>query len=309
MSTNTDTTSDIAPGRSRVAVLGTGTMGAAMARRLLGAGFAVTAWNRTAERAEALADDGARVATDPADAVGDADVVLTMLFDADAVLETAEAFLPALPDGAVWMQSSTTGVEGAHRIAQVAEKAGVALVDAPVLGTLGPAEQGKLTVLAAGAREPIDRLAPVFGVVGSRTVPVGERHGDASALKLAVNVWLGTLTAATAQSLAITQAFDLDPDLFLTAIDGTPTDSPYAHVKGSAMLADERSPQFALDGLRKDLTLAQTEASAVRGDLLAAVIAAFDDAADAGRGGEDINAVSTAFDVPEGSTGSADEEH
>lgn len=305
MSPTTDN-APFVPDRTRVAVLGTGTMGTAMARTLVGAGYAVTAWNRTRDRAELLAEAGARVAADPADAVADADVVLTMLFDTDAVLETARSFLPAMRSGAVWMQASTTGVEGARRVAQAAREADVTLVDAPVLGTRGPAEQGKLTMLAAGPSAPIERLGPVFETLGARTVAVGERLGDASALKLAVNVWLGALTAATAQSLAIAQSFGLDPQLFLTALDGTPTDSPYAQVKGSAMLAGDRDPQFALDGLRKDLSLAQDEAGAVRGDLLAGITALFDAAADAGHGSEDINAVSTAFDVPEGSASPTD---
>src|SRR5919202_6917287 len=102
-----------------VAVLGTGIMGAGMARNLLAAGMEVRVWNRTREKAEPLADDGAKVADDPAEAAEGADFVLTMLADADAVAEAVEegGALSALPDDGVWLQTSTVGIEGSERLA------------------------------------------------------------------------------------------------------------------------------------------------------------------------------------------------
>src|SRR6478672_6818228 len=153
---------------TRVAVLGTGIMGSAMARNLLRAGLAVTVWDRSPEATAGLERDGARAAGSPAEAVRDADVVITMLPTA-AVVESvmfgdhaAEAFAP----GAVWAQMGTIGVEATEQAAARLEKvrSGVLFVDAPVSGSKGPAEQGQLLILASGpdaAKEPLSE--PIAG--------------------------------------------------------------------------------------------------------------------------------------------------
>ncbi|HEX3678180.1 MAG TPA: NAD(P)-binding domain-containing protein, partial [Galbitalea sp.] len=104
----------------RVAVLGTGTMGAAMAHSLLRSRFKVTVWNRSPEKTKALVDAGARLASDPADAVRDAEIVLTMLFNTAAVLSVAAEFLPAAQVGTIWMQSGTIGADGMDAVAAAA---------------------------------------------------------------------------------------------------------------------------------------------------------------------------------------------
>ncbi len=145
----------------RVTVLGTGTMGAGVARSLLREGHTVTVWNRSADKAAPLGDDGAAVASDAASAVADAEVVLLTLFDTDAVVDVLEAAAGDAPSGAVWVQASTVGVAGTETLVQLAEKYGITLVEAMMLGTKGPAEQGKLTMLAAGPADVLDRIDPV----------------------------------------------------------------------------------------------------------------------------------------------------
>lgn len=280
----------------RVAVLGTGTMGAAMARSLLRSGYLVTVWNRSAEKAQPLVDAGARMASDPADAVRDAGVILTMLFDADAVLDVVGHFLPAVSEGAVWMQSSTIGAEGMRAAAAAASSNHVAVVDAPVLGTKGPAEHAALTVLASGEEKAVATLRPVFDAIGSRTIVVGTRLGAASDLKLVCNTWLASLTAGTAQSLALARGFGLEPTLFLDAIAGSASDSPYAHVKGATILEGTRAPQFALDGLLKDLRLVQAASGPAVSGYLNALEQLYASASDGGHGGEDIAWVYDAID-------------
>ena len=160
-----------------VTVLGTGIMGAGMARNLIGAGLDVTVWNRSPDRARPLADAGARIATDGAEAVAGADVVVTMLFDADSVAQVMEEALPAMAPDAVWVQMSTVGLEGTERLAALAARHGVAFLDAPVLGTKAPAEQGTLTVLverpvgAARRRDAGVRRDRVEDVCGSGSSP------------------------------------------------------------------------------------------------------------------------------------------
>ncbi len=281
----------------RVSVLGTGAMGAGVAGSLLRGGHEVTVWNRTRERAEPLGSQGATVADDVAEAVSDAEVVLLTLFDTDAVVDVLEQAAGDAPEAAVWVQASTIGTAGTETVVQLAAKYGVTLVEAMMLGTKTPAEQGKLTLLAAGPSDVLDSVAPVFDAIAVKTVRAGDQVGQGTALKLAANAWVASITAATGQSLAIARSLGLDPALFLEAIDGSASDSPYAHTKGESMIRGEFPAQFALDGIRKDIGLITDAArdSGVSTVLLDALGRVYADASAAGYGGDDIAAVGTAF--------------
>lgn len=236
-----------------VALLGTGTMGAGMARNIAAAGLTLTVWNRTRERAAPLADVG-RVASTAAEAVRGADVVVTMLYDADSVADTMAEVRHALSTDAVWLQTSTVGVPGTERLAALAADLGVGFVDAPVLGTKKPAEDGTLVVLASGPESVREHVVPVLDAIGSRTLWVGAA-GAGSRLKLACNAWVATVVDGVAESLAMTRALGVEPGLFLEAIRGGALDAPYVQLKGRAMLAGEFAPSFRLDGALKDLEL------------------------------------------------------
>jgi len=271
-------------------------MGAGMARSLLRAGLPTTVWNRDRAKARKLADDGAQVADDVAAALADADVVVTMLFDADAVAQVLEGPIAAGAFGgsAVWLQMTTTGTEGTMRLNALAEQHGVAFLDAPVLGSRKPAEDGTLTVLCSGSSDLRDRVSPALDAMGSRTVWVGEQAGQASALKLVCNAWTITLTDATAQSVALAQGLGLDPTSFLDVIRGGGTDSGYVQMKGKAMIEGSTDvPAFSLSGARKDMGLIQ-EALAGSGTdtrLADTVLAHFDQADAAGYADHDNAAV------------------
>jgi 3-hydroxyisobutyrate dehydrogenase len=283
----------------RAAVLGTGIMGAAMARSLAREGHEVTVWNRTRDRAEAVAGDGITPCGAIGDALLDVDVAFTMLFDAASVLGVTGEIVGALGPGAVWAQSTTVGTEGMRRIAEAADAVRDRLLDAPVLGTKQPAEGGTLTVVVSGASQAVERARPAFDAVGARTIEVGERLGDASALKLAVNSWVASLCAATAQAMALTESLGLEQRLFLEAIRGGAADSAYAQAKGAIMA--ERTwddPAFALDSVVKDVGL-MVDAAREHGfpdDLLATLLALYDRASERGLGGADMSAVRAAFD-------------
>ncbi len=279
----------------RVAVLGTGLMGAGMARSLTTAGHEVTAWNRTRAKAEPLSADGVRVVDTVREAVAGADAVVTMLFDVDATAAVGRELLDALPEGAVWVQSGTVGVAGSAALAGLGAGR---MVDAPVLGTKKPAAEGALVVLASGPADLVERARPVFEAIGSRTIVVGERLGEASALKLACNAWVAMLTAAAAQSVGLASALGVDPALFLDAIEGGPTGAPYARVKGTAMLTGDYTPSFEVDGVVKDVSLMVDAAQGVgfRTDLLEVVRSLFASTSEAGYGEEDMAAVRRAFD-------------
>jgi 3-hydroxyisobutyrate dehydrogenase len=279
----------------QVAVLGTGIMGTGMARSLLRAGHDVRVWNRTKVKAESLEQHGATVADSAPDAVRDAEAVVTMLFDADAVVEVMAEV--DLPDDCVWLQSSTVGIEGTHRVARLADDRGLAVLDAPVLGTKAPAFDGKLVVLVSGEKQAAERMQPVFDAIGGRTVYAGDALGAATALKLVCNAWIGTLTAALGQSLALAEGLGVDPRQFLEAIEGGPVDMPYVHVKSTAMLERSYDTSFAVDGVVKDLDLIRAAAAqgGVSDNLLTAARGLFARTSESGRGEQDMAAVHTAF--------------
>ncbi len=249
-----------------IAVLGTGIMGAPMARNLAAAGFDVRAWNRSRDKAEPLSQDGIAVAGSAAEAAEGAEVLLTMLADGDAVRAAATPALPALADGAVWLQMSTVGAEAADALGELASEHGIAYLDAPVSGTKTPAEQGKLIVLASGPEDAREAAQPVFDAVGARTIWAGDA-GQGSRLKLVVNAWLLALVGGLAESVATAEAVGVDPQLFLDTIEGGPLDTAYAHMKGAAMLGREYPTAFSVANAGKDARLVRAAADAQGLDL------------------------------------------
>lgn len=237
-----------------VAVLGTGIMGAAMARSMRRAGLEVRAWNRTIERAQPLAEAGARVEADAADAVRGADVVMTMLSDTRAVLAAMRAAEPGLSRGQVWLQTSTVGYQALPELAEYAERHGLRLVDSPVSGTRKPAEEGQLIVLAAGPQDVRDLLAPVLDAIGSRVQWLGEdaAAGTASRLKLVVNSIVLAETTAAAEAIELSEALGLDPTLFARTIEGGVTDSKFLQMKTAAIAQRDFEPNFSLEMAAKD---------------------------------------------------------
>lgn len=273
-----------------VALLGTGTMGLGMARNIAAAGMPLTVWNRTPERAAPLADV-ATVADSVSSAVAGADIVVTMLFDLDSVVDTMAEARGALAGDAVWLQQGTVGAAGADRLAELAADLGVTYVDAPVLGTRKPAEDGALVVLASGPEAARGRVAPVLEAIGNRTMWVGEA-GAGSRLKLAANAWVFAVVEGVAESLALTRDLGLDPRLFLEAVSGGALDAPYVQLKGGAMLDGAFDPAFALAGALKDadLILAAAEDAGSELAVLPGVREHFARAVAAGHGDLDMSA-------------------
>ncbi|MDQ0991406.1 NAD(P)-dependent oxidoreductase [Streptomyces sp. V3I7] len=278
-----------------VSVLGTGIMGAAMARSIARAGHTVRAWNRTRTKAEPLAADGIEVADTPAEAARGADVVLTMLYDGPATLEVMREAAPALRPGTVWVQSTTAGIDAIADLAAFAGEHGLVFYDAPVLGTRKPAELGQLTVLAAGPEEGRATVTPVFDAVGARTVWTGEdgAAGTASRLKLVANSWVLAVTAATGEVLALAEGLGVDPQGFFELIEEGPLDMGYLRAKAGLVLDGPLTPaQFAVATAEKDarLIVAAGEQSGVRLDVAAAAAERFARAAALGHADEDMAA-------------------
>jgi 3-hydroxyisobutyrate dehydrogenase len=244
----------------QVAVLGAGsTMGQPMARNIARAGIRVRAWNRTAEKAKPLEDDGADLFETARDAAHGADVILTMLADADAVLYAVENAVEGSGADTIWLQMSTIGEAGTDRCAALAEARSLTLIDAPVLGTKQPAEDGKLVVLGSGPEEARTRVQPIFDAVGQKTIWVGEA-GTGTRLKMVANSWVLTVTEGTAETFALAEGLGLDPQLFLDAIEGGTLDLPYLRIKGKAITERNFEPSFRLTLAAKDARLIEESA-------------------------------------------------
>ena len=254
-----------------IAVLGAGgTMGFPIARNIARAGLPTRVWNRSRDKAAPLAADGAYLARTPRDAADGAGIVLTMLADEDAVITAmngpegalralsgarqandAAADEPYGPHHGLWVQMSTIGEAATRRCAELANRSGVGFVDAPVLGTRQPAEEGKLVVLESGPEEARHRLAPVFDAIAQRTIRAGEA-GAGSRLKTVVNCWVLAVVEAGAETLALAEALGLGPALFFNAVDGGTLDLPYLRMKGKAMTERDFTPDFRLALAAKD---------------------------------------------------------
>jgi 3-hydroxyisobutyrate dehydrogenase len=261
----------------RIAVLGTGIMGGPMARNLAAAGHDVHVWNRSREKAEHL---GATVADSPAEAVQDAEVLVTMLADGPAIDEV----LPPLDPDLLWIQMSTVGVDDTERFAAHHPH----FLDAPVLGSKPQAEAGELLVLAAGKERP----EQVFDAISTRVMWLADEPGVGTKLKLTINLWILNLVENLGETMALSEALGLDQRWFLDAIRDRPMDSPYAQIKGEKIITGDLSPQFALTLATKDVGLALEMAAAAGMDLGLApqTLARFRRAIELGHGDDDMAA-------------------
>jgi 3-hydroxyisobutyrate dehydrogenase len=224
----------------RIGFLGTGIMGAPMARHLA-AVHDVTVWNRTREKAEGL---GATVAASPAEAAEGAEVVVTMLSDGPTVASVMEGV--TLREDQIWWQASTVGLDWIARL-------GERLVDGPVMGTRQPAEAGQLTVLSSGPGR--EKLGPVFEPVSAKVIDLGDEIGAATRMKLVGNSWVLALVEGLAETIALAEELGVDPRAFLQLIDGGPMFAPYAKIKGEAMIERDFTPSFPLALAAKDAGL------------------------------------------------------
>jgi 3-hydroxyisobutyrate dehydrogenase len=272
----------------QVAVLGTGIMGAPIARRLATVHEA-RVWNRTRSKAEGL---GAEVASTPAEAVDAVEAVITLLADGPTVEQVMDEALPALAPGALWLQMSTVGVAETERFAALAAERRILFVDSPVLGSRAEAEEGSLRGLASGSPEAQARAKPFLDLCCRDILWLGDDPGLGTSLKLVANLWIMNLVENLAESFVLAEGLGLEPRSFLDAIRGRPMDTPYAHLKGEKILSGDYSPAFALRLSLKDVRLALAAAERAGVELALAPVTEkrFHRAVELGHGDEDTAA-------------------
>ncbi len=265
----------------QIAWIGTGIMGAPMARRLLRAGHRVTVFNRTAARARVLESDGAVVAATPADAVRGAEVVFTMVPDTPDVEAVIEEIASVLTPKALVIDMSTIAPAGARRVADRLSGRGASFLDAPVSGGEPGAIEGTLTIMVGGTDEEFDRARPLFELLGKRIThmgPVG--HGQMT--KLVNQVAVAVNLEATVEALLLATRGGLDPARALEAIGGGAAASWQLNNLGPKIIAKDYRPGFFIKLLRKDLRLVSEAARETGTPLPAlAMVSALFDAASA----------------------------
>jgi 3-hydroxyisobutyrate dehydrogenase len=244
--------------RPRVAIIGTGIMGGAMAERLLDQGFTVDVWDRTAATAVRIAERGAVAHGQPADAVAAADIVITMLPTA-AVLEDVmlgQKVLDAMRSGSVWAQMGTIGVDATDRLITdaVNRRPDVHFVDAPVSGTRGPARNGQLTILASGPDHARAVVQAVFEALGQKVMWLG-RAGMGMRMKLILNTWLAFEIEAAAEIRESTERLGVSYEALVDTVRGGPMASPLALARLDKMQKGDDSVDFPLEWALKDLDL------------------------------------------------------
>jgi 3-hydroxyisobutyrate dehydrogenase-like beta-hydroxyacid dehydrogenase len=276
---------------ARVAVVGLGAMGSRIARRFLEAGHELTVWNRDAAKAEPLVAAGASAAQTPAEAARQAEAVVTMVADPEAlaaVTEGPDGAAAGLLRGSVLVQMSTVGPRSLERLAAVVPEP--SLLDAPVLGSIGEVEAGSLRIFAGGQAELVERSTPLLETLGTvlRVGPVGA----GTAAKLVANSTLVGVVGLLGEALALGTALGLPAEVAFEVLEATPL-GEQARRRRPAFESGEYPPRFSLSLARKDADLI-LDAAAQRGLDLRLATAAREWLADAersGRGADDYSAV------------------
>lgn len=280
--------------RPAVAVLGLGTMGSRMARRLLEAGFPVTVYNRSADKNQPLVAAGARAAATPDQAVQKADVAISMVADDRASREVwlgAAGALSGMSPGATIIESSTLSVDWVRELATSATTRGCDFVDAPVTGSRNQAAAGELNFLIGGPADVVDRVRPVLAVMARSITHLGPT-GSGALVKLINNFVCGTQIASLAQALAMVERSSLDRDRTMTFLVGGAMGSPIVKTIAERMLAADFTTNFSVKLLAKDLTYAVAEGRKLDVDLTTARTALdlLEHAVREGHGDEDMAA-------------------
>ena len=247
--------------KPRIAFLGLGIMGGGMAGRLLDAGFPVTVYNRSAERARAPEGKGAVVADSPRAAASEADIVFSMVADdaaSRAMWDGERGALAGARKGSIVVECSTVTVTRARELADAATRAGCIFIDAPVTGSKMQAAGGELLFLVGAEDDALARIRPALEVMGKTIIHLGP-VGSGALVKLINNFLCGVQAASLAEAIAVIERSELDRDRTVQAIVNGSPGSPVMKTLASRILADDFSPNFYLHLLVKDMGYAIAE--------------------------------------------------
>lgn len=294
-----------------IGIAGAGRMGTAIGGRLLAAGFALSVWNRTPQRAATLVAKGARPAATPSELVQASDVVLTLLTDdraLEAVYNGSDGLLSGNVAGTLFVEMSTVRSTTVERLAMAAAQAGAGFVDAPVSGSVAPARAGQLLALVGGSVADVERVRPVLETFARRVVHLGPA-GSGTTMKLVLNMPMAVYWQGLAEALAMGSQAGLDLAMMLELIADSGAAIGALKPKIPQMLGQAGEVGFAITGVRKDL-LAMIETGQRYGVPMpagSAALASFMAATAAGHGDQDFAAyVQHYIDAVRASTGAGE---
>ena len=241
-----------------IGYVGLGKMGSGIARNLLRAGHRVTVYNRSREKAEAVANDGAQVTNSPAEAASDSDVVMTMLSDDHAVEEVVlgeKGITAGLKRNAVHISNSTISTALVRRLAEEHQQRGQGFLSAPVFGRPEAAEAKKLVVVVAGEESLIERFRPLLDAIGRKTIVTGTEPWQANAVKLCGNFMIASMMETFGETYAVIRKSGMQPQMFLEVMNELFNSPVYANYGG--IIANEKyePAAFALKLGLKDVRL------------------------------------------------------
>ena len=250
----------------RIGWIGLGNMGVPMVKNLLKAGFEVTVYNRTAAKAAPLQEAGAKLAVSPAALWETADTIITMVADdaalqqihqgKDGLLAGAAAYGPGARSGATVIDMSTVSPATSRDLAAKLAAWGVDYLDAPVAGSVNPAELGQLVIMVGGKKEVYERAAPIFEKLGKAQFYLGQQ-GSGNNAKLAINTLLAFNMQGLAESVLFASEHGIRPEAMLAIIGESAVANAITKMKTANILQANYQPAFALKHLAKDLRLAQ----------------------------------------------------
>jgi 3-hydroxyisobutyrate dehydrogenase-like beta-hydroxyacid dehydrogenase len=246
--------------RLSVGFVGLGSMGGRMVERLLAGGHRVAGWNRSAAKAEGLAEKGMANAATPREAAEGADVVLSMVTDTAAVEQVAsgeEGIIAGLRPGAVYADMSTIAAEASRALAERVAERGASMLDAPVSGSIATLEAGQLAIMVGGSEEAYERVLPVLHSIGPKVTRIGD-NGQALQMKVAVNLALVVQVTGFCEGVALAEKGGIAREAAVEAMLNSVVASPVLGYRGPFIL-DGRMPETAwadVDLQQKDLLLA-----------------------------------------------------
>ncbi|MBT9331542.1 NAD(P)-dependent oxidoreductase [Paracidobacterium acidisoli] len=285
--------------QTHVAILGLGLMGGGMAGNLLAAGYPLTVYNRTPEKAQPLAAKGARVAKTPAEAAAGAQVIISMVSDDNVSREIwlgRDGALAAAAAGTILIECSTLTPAWIDELDASARRRSLDLIDAPVTGSKPQAASGQLLFLAGGSASAIHRVTPLLQTMGRGVLHLGP-IGSGARMKLINNFLCGVQAASLAEAIGLIERSGLNADQALQVLTEGAPGSPLVKTLSARMMARDYQPNFAARLMAKDLTYAISLGKACSLELSTAGSALRDYSAaiDAGHGDEDISAVVETF--------------
>ena len=244
----------------QVGFIGLGIMGSLQAMNLAKAGYELTVFNRTREKAEQwVKENGGTVADSPQQVAESSDVVITMVVDGAQVTDMVEQALPGARAHTLFIDMSTIAPGTARALDERLRQQGHAFVDAPVTGSSPKARTGTLTIMCGGAPEDLERARPLFEIMGEKIVVCGEA-GQGQAVKVITQAITAVNCATLAQGLVLARQAGVDVDALLETMDGGSSDSTMRALKGRPMLEHDFTPLFKLAHMLKDVQLCLAEA-------------------------------------------------